>query len=553
MKRVNIFALGGLDENGKNCYIFEIYNGDKKKIYIINSGAKIPINSTNKIDTLIPNFDYLVKNRDFIQGIFITDVKNESFSSLPWLLMRLPKIPVYTSKFNKVLVLDRLSKYKIAKEKIVVNVLDKPTKIGDIIVAPIELAGSMPGHIGLDFITPNGDYVFMFNFVEANLGIYGSLDIYQLHKLFGKRKIRALVVDSGNSNYNGAASSRIVLHKSVKEAFDRAKEDERIIIGAYDEEMYAISQILDYAYKADRPVIAYGKTYGQVLGLIKRAMPDLKLPKIIDYKYANKTKNAVILITASTERLHSRFLRITDNNDVYLKLQPTDTVIMIAPAINGLEALEAITLDDVARITPKIVEISKFEFFSHHPAREDLTKLINILRPQYIIPVQGLYRYLLDAQRFISESCNFNPKNILVMQNGQVAHFDDEKLVSFKGKVKEVNDVIVDGLGVGDISTEVINEREVLGREGVLLVSARYDSNKKKIIGKLQISTVGLIAKEEKKQAQDLVKSTIANLMDTKKFEGVKDIQNTCRQAIRRKIFKTFNKEPIVVISLISA
>nr|WP_318032711.1 hypothetical protein [Mycoplasmopsis bovis] len=165
MNHINIFALGGLDENGKNCYVFETFDdkGENKKIYVINSGAKIPINSNNKIDTLIPNFNYLIKNKDAIQGVFVTDVKNDSFSALPWLLMKMPTVPVFTSKFNKVLIMERLSKYKLDLKKVKINILDRPTKIGDIFVNPIELAGSMPGHIGLDFITPSGDYLFMFS------------------------------------------------------------------------------------------------------------------------------------------------------------------------------------------------------------------------------------------------------------------------------------------------------------------------------------------------------------------------------------------------------
>lgn len=548
MSNVNIFALGGLDENGKNCYVFEY----DEKIYIINSGTKIPINSNNGIDTLIPNFDYLVKHKDKIVGIFITDVKNESFSSLPWLLMKLPNIPIYTSKFNKILVADRLSKYKLNETKIKINILDQPTKVGPIFVEPIELAGSMPGHIGLDFITPEGDYVFMFNFVEGNLGIYGNLDFAELAKTrFAKRKVKMLVVDSGRANYNGRAIDKIQLPRQVEEAFMAAKPDQRIIVGAYDEEMYAISQILQYAYITKRPVIAYGKTYGQVLEIIKLAKPDLKLPQIIDYQYANKTKNAVVLVTGTTERLHARFLRITDNKDVYLKLQPTDTVIMIAPAINGLESLEAVALDEIARITPKIVEATNSELYRHRPAREDLVKLVNILKPEYIIPAQGLYRYLLDASKYIGNESTVNPKNIFVLQNGQVVHLIDGKVVSYKGKVKEIGDVIIDGFGVGDISTEVINEREVLGREGVVLIIARYNSKTKSFIGSMQVNYVGSIDKDEKKEATNLIKSTIINLIESKTFDGIKDLQNQCRQVVRKKIFKSYNKEPIVVVSFV--
>lgn len=550
MTDVNIFALGGLDENGKNCYVFEYNN----KIYIINSGTKIPINSTNGIDTLIPNFDYLVKHRNQIQGIFITDVKNESFSALPWLLMRLPKIPIYTSKFNKILILDRLSKYNLPGKSVNINVLDKATKIGDLFVEPLPLAGSMPGHIGIDFITPEGDYLFMFNFIEDDLGIYGrSIFNEMAKKHFAKRKIKMLVVDSGRVNYNGKAADKIKLPKTIEEVFKRAKNNERIIVGAYDEEMYAISQILDLAKKYDRPIITYGKTYGQILEIIRIAHPSLDLPKIIDYKQANKTENAVVIVTGTTERLHSRFIRITDNNDVYLKLKSTDQVILIAPAINGLESLEALALDEIARITPKITDMTNTEFYRHRPAREDLIKLVNVLKPQHIIPAQGLYRYLLDASKYISEECHIDPKHIYVLQNGQVVHLKNGKVISYRGKVKEVGDIIVDGFGIGDISGEVIAEREILGREGVVIVATRFNQKTKLITGKIQINFVGSIDKEEKKDATELIKSTLLKIIETKKFSTLRDLQNECRKTLRKKIYKSFRKEPIVVVSFIQS
>ncbi|EGV00096.1 hydrolase [Mycoplasmopsis columbina SF7] len=544
---INFFALGGLDENGKNCYVLE-YND---KIYIINSGTKIPINSNNGVDTLIPSFDYLIKNKHKIEGIFITDVKNETFSALPWLLMKLPDLKIYTSEFNKIMILDRLSKYKIANAAYKVFVMKSVTKVGEIFVQPIELAGSMPGHLGFDFITPNGDILFMFNFVEGDLGIYGKLNFQELAKNFQKRKLLALVVDAGRANYAGKALDKISLPVSIREVFLKAKENERIIIGAYDEEMAAIQQILDLAYQTNRPIVTYGKTYGQVFELIRRKYPDLKWPKLIDYKNANKTNNAVILVTGSIERLYSRFLRITDNNDVFLKLQKNDNVIFLAPAINGLESLEAVTLDEIARITPKISDVTATEFYRHRPARQDLIDLVNITKPEYVIPVQGLYRYLTDAARYISQEAKFNQNHCLLLQNGKIAHFINGKLASTKGKVKEIGETIIDGFGIGDISSEVITERELLGRDGVILVSGLYNSKTKLITSKLQINFVGVIDKENKKEAQEIIKASLAKILDTDQFDGLKDFQNRARQVIKRKIFKTFDKEPMVIVSLV--
>ncbi|WP_029608481.1 MBL fold metallo-hydrolase RNA specificity domain-containing protein [Mycoplasma simbae] len=546
MNHINIFALGGLDENGKNCYVLEYNN----KIYVINAGTKVPINSKNGVDTLIPDFSYLEKNKDRIVGVFISDVKNETFSALPWLLMHVPNLNIYTSAFNKVMITERISKYKIENKSYKIHTLSKMSKFGEILVQPIELAGSMPGHIGFDFITPNGDVLFMFNFVEGDLGIYGKLDFDFLKKAFTKRKLLALVVDSGRANYSGKAVEKINLPQTVKELFLAASPNERIVIGAYDEEMVAIHQILDLAYQTNRPIVTYGKTYGQLFELMRKEHPKLNLPKLVDYKLANKNDNAVILVTGSIERLYSRFLRITDNNDVFLKLKNTDNVIMIAPPIAGLESIAAVALDEIARITPKISDVSSKEFYRHRPASQDLVDLVNKLQPQYVIPVQGLYRYLSEAAKQIAQNTNTKVQNCLLLQNGKIAHFIDGKLASTKGKVKGVGDVIIDGFGIGDISTEVIAEREILGRDGAVIVTTTYNPATKKIVGKVQINIVGSLDKNDKKEAEELIISTIANLLDTEKFDGLKDFQNRARHVVRKKIFKTFNKEPMIIVSL---
>ncbi|VEU60518.1 putative hydrolase [Mycoplasmopsis bovigenitalium] len=548
MNNINFFALGGLDENGKNCYVLEFNN----KIFIINAGTKVPINSKNGVDTLIPDFSYLEKHKDRIVGIFISDVKNETFSALPWLIMHIPNLNIYTSSFNKVMILDRISKYNIQNKDFKVNVINKTTNFGDIFISPIELAGSMPGHIGFNFITRDGDILFMSNFVEGDLGIYGKLQFEHLKRSFTKRKLIALVVDAGRANYSGRAVEKIKLPASIKDVFMSAKANERIIIGAYDEEMVSIHQILDLAKQTNRPIITYGKTYGQLFSLMRQEHGDVEFPELIDYRLANKTDNAVILVTGSIERLYSRFLRITDNNDVFLKLKPTDNVIMIAPPVAGLESIAAVSLDDISRITPKIADVTNKEFYRHRPARQDLINLVNTLRPGYVIPVQGLYRYLSDAAKYIRKEANYKEENCLILQNGKIAHFIDGKLSSTSGKIKEIGDVIIDGYGIGDISTEVIAEREVLGRDGVIIITANFDPTIKKITGKVHINIVGSLSKNDKKEAENLILRTIASVLDDEVFEGLKDFQNRTRQVLRKRIFKVFNKEPLIIVSLIT-
>ncbi|WP_406613907.1 ribonuclease J [Mycoplasma corogypsi] len=547
MENVSIFALGGQDENGKNSYVLE-YNKD---IYVINCGVKIPINSHNGVDTLIPNFSYLEKYKDDIKGVFITDIKNESFSALPWLVMKIPGVKIYTSAFNKVFIQERLNKYKINNNDYKIEVIDTKKQIGSLKVVPIKLTGCIPGNLGFNFQTKTGDYLFMFNYVEGDLGIFGKTSFNEIANQFKNRKINAFVSDAGKSNYSGKAIDKLNKYQQVKTAFETTSEDARIIVGAYDEEMVALEHVLRFAIQYNRPLITYGKTYAQILYLISKLHPELGLPQIIDYKFINKHKNAVVLVTGSIERLYTRFLRITDNNDVYLKLNANDTVIMLAPPVNGLESMSSLSLDEIARIAPKLYDISDQEFFIVRPTKQDLLDAVNALKPKTFIPTQGLYRYLVDAANFIEENID-DKKEItnVILLNGKIARYTDGNLVSTSDKIKDVSDTIIDGFGIGDISSEVIAERESLGREGVIIINALYSSKTKQLVGKLHVNYVGVIDEADQDRITTLIKKVIIEIMDEGKFTSMREINERLRKTIRKRIFKLTDKDPMIALTI---
>ncbi|MBN4084191.1 ribonuclease J [Mycoplasma sp. CSL10166] len=548
MENVKIFALGGQDENGKNSYVFS-YNDD---LYIINSGVKIPINSKNGVDTLIPDFTFLEKNKDKIKGIFITDIRNESFSALPWLLMKVPNARIYTSFLNKHFIQERLQKYNIKLDKFQIKTITERTKIGSIVVQPISLPGSTPGNLGFDFITKSGDYLFMFNYVEGDLGIFGKTWFYHLSKAFGKRKLNAIISDAGRSKTNGKAIDKIKLPKYIEESFKKSNSKSRIVIGAYSEDVATLQQVIELAKKYNRPIIPYGKNYADILFLTKQFLekgyPEYQFPEILDYKLINKTDNAVVLVTGSIERLYSRFVRIVSNDDVYMKINKQDTVIMIAPPVNGLESEAAQTLDEIAKVTSNLIDVPENEYFYCRPSREDIFSLIKNLKPNYFIPAQGLYRYLVDICDYLqTENKNTNS---IVLLNGKIAHFENGKLISHNGRIKEIGDTIIDGFGVGDISSEVLAEREVLGRDGVVIINSLYSPKTKKIIGKLHINYVGVINSDEYSKFDRLIKDIIIDLISSKEYANMRELNERVRKTIRKKIFKLTDKDPMVAFTL---
>ena len=545
--KINFFALGGLDENGKNCYILEI----NSKIFIINFGTKVPISSNNGIDTLICDYAYLEKRQKDIVGLFLTDVHNESFSGIPWLLLKIKGLKIYTSAFNKIVLMDRISKYDIQNNSFEVKVINKETTFGEVIVKPIEVAGSMSGQVAFNFYTNEGNILFLTNFVDGDLGPYGKTSIDKIKQSFNGKELKMLIMDSGHSNYPGTSIEKLWVSQKIEHKFKETDNSKRIIVGLYDEDMITAHEVLLLAKKYNRPVITYGRNYSQLINLISKIDTSLQWPKFIDYRNANDVQNAVILVTGAIERLYLRFVRIASDNDLYLKLRNDDVIIFMAPPVNGLEVNYAYTLDEIARKTYNITELTSDQYYSCNPAKEDIKKFVKELKPKYFIPIQGLYRYLVVATQ-AARDIGMNLANCIVLQNGKIAEFDNWQLVSQKNVMKNIGHIIIDGFGIGDISSEVIKERENLGRDGVIALSTLIDYKKKTPIGELQINSYGAITKDNK----DIVYNIINDLFK-KQFEGkspkeinLKEIQEHLRKTIKRKIYRVIDKEPLIVITL---
>lgn len=550
MADVRFFALGGLDENGKNMYILEI----NKSIFIINCGTKVPITFFHGIDTLIPDFSWLVSHKNRIKGMFVTDIQNESFSGIPWLIMDFPKIPIFCSQFSKYPIIERVMKYDINQTDINVNVMPyEGVKFDDVVVRPIPLAGALPGTIGFSFCVEDETYLFLTNLVDDDLGPYGKTNLELIQKNYPN--INALILDSGMANYNGKSSEKIIIVNELKKIFDETSKNQRIIIGAYDQEMATLHQVLVMAKQYNRAVVTYGRSYSQLLMLLQKSNPSLELPKILDYKYISKHDNNIVIIVSGTvERLFKRFIRITEGNDVYLKFQNTDHFVMIAPPINGLETESTFALDEIARITPNITDISEDKFYRCRPTKQDIIDIVKKLNPNYFIPIQGLYRYLSVAIREVTKN-GFSLNKCIQLQNGKIATFKNGELISQKERISQVGDTIIDGLGVGDISKEVIFERENLARDGVVIISIMMDKNLKQIFDNIDIKFIGVISFDEREKIQELIKEIVITMFykyfdsnETNK-KDLSQLQISLKKGIRKKLFKITDKEPMVVIS----
>ena len=538
MANINIFALGGQDENGKNNYVLEIEND----IYVINSGIKVPINNRHGVDGIISDISYLQDRKERIKGLFLTHAHDEAFAALPWLLMDLPGITIYGSKFTLEVARERVSKYKINHQNFKFKEIGKELKLGNINIKSYEVANSIAGSRAYNFQTPDGDIVFLSSHTNTDLGIFGKTDLQKIKN--EANDILALVIDSRRSNFGGKSAEKINVTPLIEERFANAKPNERIIVGGYDEEMYTLIEVMKLAQKYKRPIAIYGRAFNFLYQILKSE----NKPQFIDFKAINKTDNAVVLVTGTWSRLYQRFVRIATGKDVFLKLKPNDVIIQIAPPVNGLEVEGTVALDEVAKIASNITNISDTDYYPTRPTGIDIEEACKILKPKYFLPISGLYRYLVVATQHAIKAGVGKDKQI-IMQNGRVVYFKNKKLASQKGKIKEYGDVIIDGFGVGDISYEVIRERQILGAGGLISIALQIKRKTKKPIGEMNVQLVGIAAKHELKDISDKVQSVVMQKIEDAEEWNYREIQNTIRKRVRKVVSKIINKEPMVVIT----
>lgn len=541
MAKINIFALGGQDENGKNSLVIET----SKDIYVVNAGLKVPINNLNGIDGIIPDFQHLIDNKEKIRGIFITHSHDEVFAALPWLIMDLPGITIYASKYTAQIIEDRVSKYKLGHNDYKIEVISDSQKIGEDNIKSFSVANSIPGSLAYNFQTEDGDVVVMGSNTIEDLGPFGHTDLEKIKS--ESNDILALLLDSRIANYKGHSSEKKSIIPTIKSFFDKAGAKERIIIGAYDEEVYTIQEVLELAKKSGRPVVSYGRAFDALYSKL-REQHKIDIPEFEDYKKANKLDNAVVLVTGTWARLYQRFVRIANESDVFLKFRENDNIIMISPPINGMEVIYADSMDEVAKKSPNILDVSDKDYYKLRSASEDIKQIISTLKPKYFLPTNGLYRYLVVATKLAIEVGVTQDRNV-ILQNGKIAIFENKELISQKTNIKSYGDVIIDGFGVGDVSFEVIRERQTLATGGLISIAMQLDRRTKKPISEMSIQVLGLVTKPNLKEVQELVHSVVLQKFEEAKRFDYREIQNQIRKRARKVIQRRYDKEPLVVVT----
>lgn len=542
MSKIKIFGLGGLNENGKNMYVIEVDND----IFVIDAGLKYADEYTLGIDYMIPNIEYLKENRERIKGIFLTHGHDDNIGALTDIATDLKNIKIYGAKFTIDIVRKEFETYKLDTDNLVEIKANKTLSFGNVKIFPVNLSHSIPDNFGYAIYTKDGVIFYASDFVFDSLmrGNYKT-DIGKLAYI-GKQGVLCLLAESLYADNIGHTAPNHRISSLIKESLNKA--DGRIIFNVLSSHLYRIQELFNEVEKTNRKVVVMGK---RLQNIVNYAIDNdyLKVNKDIIGDLSNiNNENVVVLTSDEREKPYSNILKIVNGYDKFIKLKPSDTVVLAVPLYEGREKTFYNVLDELAKLDVNIITLNNKKHLSHHASQEDLMMMIDLMNPKYYFPIKGEY-YTQVTNAELAEKVGINKENIILKQNGDVVTFVDGKIIHNYDKVVN-GSILIDGNSSDDIGEIVLKDREMLSDNGIMIVSATLSKKGKKIIGGPEILTRGFVYVKDSteliNELKEMCNKIILDNINNNYVEYTK-IKNTIREELGKYLSNQTGNRPMII------
>lgn len=545
MSKIKIIPFGGVRENGKNMYAVEVDD----QIFILDTGLKYPENELMGIDVVIPDWEYLRDRKDKIVGVFLTHGHADSIGALPYFLMDF-NVPVFGSEITIALAKLAVKKHKEVKKFNDFHVVDAGTAIdfNDVTVSFFQTTHTIPETLGIVLETAEGNIVYTGDFKFDQTATKGyQTDLARLAEI-GSQGVLALLSDSAGAGITGASSREKDIGEYIKETFKY--QDGRIIVASVASNIMRVQQIIDAAVAVDRKIVLSGSDIEQIINTAME-LGKLKMPQdiLISLKEADKLdpKQVVILETGKMGEPIKSLQQIANGDNPKIKLSDQDLVFVTTTPSYAQETEVQKTKDIIYRTGAEVKFISDDLNPSGHANQNDQQLMLNFMKPQYFIPIQGEYR-LLDRHAELAEEVGIAPDRIFLTNKGDVLTYDQGEL--HVGEHLDVGNTMIDGTGIGDIGNIVLRDRRVLSEDGIFVVVATIDRKKKKIVARPQITSRGFVFVKTNhqlmKQSADLVEKVVQDNLDQKEFDWG-HLKQDVREKLNRFLFDQTKRHPVIL------
>lgn len=543
-QKIQIIPLGGLGEIGKNMTVIR-YGND---IIVIDSGLMFPEDEMLGIDLVIPDISYLLENRDLVRGIVLTHGHEDHIGALPYVLKQL-NVPIYGTKLTLGLLQGRLKENNISNANLVSVKPGDQIGIGPFEVGFIRVSHSIADSVGISIKTPVGTIVHTGDFKFDQTPVDGKVTDFHKFAELGDQGVLVLLSDSTNAERPGYTMSEKSVGVNFDEAFRSAKE--RIIIATFSSNIHRIQQAIDTACNYNRKVAILGRSMTNVVN-IALDLGYLTIPEgiLIDIDEMNNypASGIVIVTTGSQGEPMSALTRIAMSDHRKVEIVPGDTVVISASPIPGNEKLVSRTIDYLFRQGADVIyERDSGLHVSGHASQEELKLMHNLIRPKFFVPIHGEYRHLVKHAQ-IAQELGMPKTNVFVAENGNVLEFSSDK-GSIIGKITAGN-VLVDGLGVGDVGNIVLRDRRQLAKDGILIVVITMDKQRGCVLAGPDIVSRGFVYVRESEQLMDNAKGKIKQALDRCETESIIEwaaIKSNVRDTLGKYLYEKTRRRPMIL------
>ncbi|MDP4097484.1 ribonuclease J [Paenibacillus sp. P96] len=545
--KLMIFALGGVGEIGKNMYVIQYAND----IVVVDSGLKFPEEDMLGIDIVIPDISYLTENRDKVRGIVLTHGHEDHIGGLPYVLKHL-NVPVYGTKLTLGLVENKLKEANLLGEtkRIMINA-DSEIKLGSTLkVSFFSTNHSIPDSVGVCIDTPEGAVVHTGDFKFDHTPVNGQYADLQRMAEIGSRGVLALLSDSTNAEKPGFTPSEKSVGIVLEDIFRKSRQ--RVVVATFASNVHRIQQVINAAEKTGRKVAVIGRSMVNVVG-IAHDLGYLEIPDgmLIEPEEVGKmaADRVVILCTGSQGEPMSALTRMARSTHRKVDILPGDTVIIAATPVPGNEKYVGRTIDELFRLGAEVYYsgANSGVHVSGHGSQEELKLMLNLMKPEFFIPIHGEYR-MQRRHALLAESVGVEHDNIFITDIGEVIEIQNGAARK-AGKVTAGN-VLIDGLGVGDVGNIVLRDRKLLSQDGILVVVVTLSKQDGTIVSGPDIISRGFVYVRESEglldEANRIVSSTLQKLMSENVNEWA-SLKTNVKDALGRFLYEQTRRRPMIL------
>ena len=551
MSLVNIVALGGVQETGKNLYVVECDN----YVFVLDAGMKYPASTVYGIDVVLPDITYLISKSNKIAGIFLTHAHDDHIAAIPHILKYM-RVPVYGTSFTLAVVKELLTEHNMNPADYDLKEVTEATELrfGRNQVKFIGVNHSVPEAVAIAIKTPDGNIVYTgnYNFDQNGHDLYKT-NYEQLTRI-ASEKVLALLPESIAAINDINRGSIIHFEHRLNKIFMNAKG--RIVISLFSTNLQRIQQIVDIAVRYNKKIAIIGRKTQRIVniainsGYLKVDQAKLVNLRYIDEKNRNNGKDLVVLVTGERHEPYFMLQRMCRKIDRLIHIEANDTVAVLTRPAIGTEKMAARTLDMIYKSTNNVINFPTELILSASSGYEEAKQMINILKPKYIFPVIGEYRHQYNMLN-LAKGLGYQEDSLHVLELGNMVSITDG-ICDGVTKTVPYGEIMLDGKGLGNVNNAVIRDREILAENGVLMFVANVNAKARNVVSKPEIVAKGFYCSaDDIKEMMTIFEDCTAKVFEGRFINWV-EYKNDLKNDLTKYINKKTKTNPLIIPVIIS-